>query len=61
MDSGFESTAIPGYAISANNPSTSESEIRMTGFHRLMQVEVRSTEGVMTVESDTPSQWVDPR
>ena len=50
----FESTAIPGYAISAAIPPTSESEIRMTGPQRPMQVEVRSAEGVMTVESDVP-------
>ena len=49
----FESTAIPELAISAQS-STSESEIRMTGFHGLMQVEVRSAEGVMTVESEVP-------
>ncbi|MBP12523.1 MAG: hypothetical protein CMA71_03165 [Euryarchaeota archaeon] len=26
----------------------------MTGFHRLMQVEVRSPEGVMSVQSEVP-------
>ncbi len=54
MDSGFRIHRNTGLCDLGSNPPTSESEIRMTGFHRPMQVEVRSAEGVMTVESDVP-------
>ena len=54
MDSGFRIHRNTGLCDLGSNPPTSESEIRMTGFHRPMQVEVRSAEGVTTVESDVP-------